>query len=57
MQKVLFDPAIFDPGPLGAGLFDESAAGVTTLDATKKSWGLDWRRVKSPTRVVYDRVR
>jgi hypothetical protein len=52
MPLVLFDPAIFDPA-----IFDQSPAGLTTLDATKKSWGTDPRRVKSPVRVVYDRVR
>jgi hypothetical protein len=57
MPPVLFDPAIFDPGISGHLLFDQSAAGLTTLDAQKKSWGTDWRRVKAPSRTVYDRVR
>jgi hypothetical protein len=51
-RAILFDEAIFDPE-----IFDCSPAGLTELDASKKSWGRDWRRQKSPARVVYDRVR
>jgi hypothetical protein len=52
MALQMFDIAIFDPA-----IFDNSAAGLTVLDNQKKSWGKDWRRVKSPPRTVYDRVR